>query len=224
MRFLRKNLSRSPLDEFSPIALILEKYKNVLRNCQVLIDIGVSDGRFIQAVENYLPKQVRKIGIDPIADYVNRIEFERVEAVIGSRCTTLEFGISEDLFTSSKLYPGVRTVRVKQFRLECLLESLNVAVGNDIFLKIDAQGADVECFESAGKYLPYIQLAILEVQLKPFAHGMTYFSDSILKISQLGFEVVELTNPINRALDQTLGQIDLVVFPKQKLVKESNEW
>ncbi len=224
MKFLRKNSYASQLGEFSPIAEILEKYKKILLNCEVLVDIGVSDGRFIQGVENSLPKQIRKIGIDPVSDYAKRIEFERVEAVIGSVCTNLEFSISKDLFTSSKLYPGVRTVTVKQFRLECLLESLNVALGKSILLKIDTQGADIECLESAGRYLPYIQLAILEVQLKPFAKGMTYFSESIMKISQLGFEVVEFMNPINRALDQTLGQIDLIIFPKQKLFLESNEW
>ncbi len=224
MKFLRKKSHVTQLNEFYPIGVILDKYEKTLLNCEVLIDIGVSDGRFIQSIENSLPGLIRKIGIDPISDYVDRAKFERVEAVIGSVCTNLEFGISEDLFTSSKLYPGVRTVTVKQFRLECLLESLNVTLGKRIFLKIDTQGADVECLESAGRYLPYIQLAILEVQLKPFANGMTYFSDSIMKISQLGFEVVEFTNPINRALDQTLGQIDLVVLPMQKLAKESNEW
>jgi hypothetical protein len=147
-----------------------------------------------------------------------------VNALVGSYCTELDFSVSEDLFTSSKLYPGIRNIRSKQVRMNCLLKSLDVDIDDKIFAKIDTQGADLECLESFGDYLSAINIAIVEVQMKPFSNGMNFFSESIDKVSKLGFEVCEFLNPLYRDFDGTLGQIDLLLVPKNSTIMRELTW
>ena len=193
----------------------LSLYSQVsLSSTTVLIDIGVSDGRFISSSEHLFPNVHTVIGIDPIASYKRSSNFEYVQAIIGSSCTQVNFNIASDLFTSSKLYEGERSEKVSQYRLDCLLNDWGISNRERIFLKIDSQGMDVECLESAGDYLKSIDLVLLELQMKPFAPGMKYFSESIERLSQLGYEPCEFLDQVDRKLDGTLGQIDLLVARK----------
>jgi hypothetical protein len=222
MRFSKKNEMKSI--EFSNTISKLKDYQELLSNVNVLVDIGVSDGRFIDQTKPLFPSVERVIGIDPIEEYQRVCDFEYVEALIGEKCKEVEFSISADLFTSSKLYPGVRSKSLNQRRMDCLLDSLEIDNELVLFVKIDTQGSDLECLSSFGRYLEAISLVIVEVQMKPFAIGMDYFSESISKISALGFEVCEFLNPINRARDSTLGQIDLLLAPRDSRIMRDLKW
>lgn len=216
---------QSQIHEFQPTLTRLSVYEEkILKNVDLLIDVGCSDGRFIKSSQKILPKDVRKIGIDPISEYDQVGEFEFINALIGSECTEIDFSISNDLFTSSKLYPGVRNIKSNQIRMECLLKSLGVQLGQIIFAKIDTQGADLECLESFGEYLSAVHIAIVEIQMKPYSNGMNFFTESIYKISELGFEVCEFLNPIYRNFDGTLGQIDLLLVPKNSDLMKELKW
>lgn len=223
MIWRRKN--RLHAVEFDETIRKLGVYAEIaLQEVSVLIDIGVSDGRFVLSSRNLFPRLSRVVGIDPIDEYPRTTEFEYVKGVIGTKCQSIDFSISEDLFTSSKLYQGVRSSEVNQYRMECLLERLGVKSNQCIFVKIDTQGTDIECLSSFGKYLGSISMAILEVQMKPFASGMKYFSESVNEISKLGFEVCDFSNPVNRSFDSTLGQIDLFIAPKGSELVKNIKW
>jgi len=219
------NKNKSKVQEFQSTIDRLSLYEDkILKHIDVLVDIGCSDGRFIKSTKNILSSNIRRIGVDPISDYKRIDDFEFVNAIVGSNCTELDFSVSEDLFTSSKLYPGIRNIRSKQVRMSCLLKSLDVDMGAKIFAKIDTQGADLECLESFGDYLSAINIAIVEVQMKPFSNGMNFFSESIDKVSRLGFEVCEFLNPLYRDFDGTLGQIDLLLVPKNSTIMRELSW
>ena len=219
------NKKQLPVQEFSSTLDRLSFYEDkILKHIDVLIDVGCSDGRFIKSTRNILPENIRRIGIDPIPDYKCVDTFDFVNALVGSHCTELDFSVSEDLFTSSKLYPGVRSIRSKQVRMDCLLKSLDVKMDDKIFAKIDTQGADLECLESFGDYLSAIHIVIVEIQMKPFSDGMNFFTESIDKVSQLGFEVCEFLNPLYRDFDGTLGQVDLLLVPKNSIVLKELSW
>jgi hypothetical protein len=219
------NKKKLPIQEFFSTLDRLSFYQDkILKHIDVLIDVGCSDGRFTKSTRNILPANIRRIGIDPIPDYKSVDTFEFVNALVGSYCTEIDFSVSEDLFTSSKLYPGIRSIRSEQVRMDCLLKSLDVKKDANIFAKIDTQGADLECLESFGDYLSAIQIAIVEIQMKPFTDGMNFFSESIDKVSKLGFEVCEFLNPLYRDFDGTLGQVDLLLVPKNSIVLKELSW
>jgi hypothetical protein len=222
MRFRRSKVPREV--EFDTTFSRLSIYSDaILRNIQVVIDIGVSDGRFISATRELFPL-ARLICKDQIDDYQNITDFEYENGLIGNKCEVSSFSVASDLFTSSQLYPGIRSIQAQQFRMECLLRDMGIAIGSEIFVKIDSQGMDLICLRSFGEYLPYITLAIIEIQMKPYTPGMKYFTDSIAEISELGFEVCEFLNPINRSLDSSLGQIDLLIAPKTSKMMEDIRW
>jgi len=216
---------KTKTEEFSSAVERLNVYsKIVLSEIDTLIDIGVSDGRFIESVKDLFPNLVQIIGIDPISEYSNKAGFQYFEGAIGYECKPIDYHISEDLFTSSKLYEGVRRVTVNQYRLECVLRQLKVETNAKIFLKTDTQGMDIECLLSAGEYLGSIQMALLEIQMRPFVKEMSYFSQSIKTLDENGFEICEFTSPIYRQLDGALGQIDLIVAPKNSKIFWQNSW
>ena len=190
----------------------------------VLIDIGVSDGRFIQASHELFPTISRVIGVDPIDEYSHLTEFEYIKALIGSKCNEVPFSVSEDLFTSSKLYGDERTINAKQMRMDCLLDELNIDKNQSFFVKIDTQGSDLECLQSFGTYIKCIKMALVEIQMRPYSEGMHFFSQSVLEISRMGFEVIEVLNPLFRNFDGSLGQLDLLIVPKSSKILESTKW
>lgn len=221
----RKSKAPTQTFEFEGLTSRLMNYKQyVLNDINVLVDIGCSDGRFIESTRPLFPNLVRTIGVDPIDSYSQRVDYERFIGLIGSECRDITFSVSDDLYTSSKLYPGVREVISTQFRLDCLLEKQEVSDSSKIFLKIDTQGCDLECLESAGGYLSAISIALVEIQLRPFSEGMRYFSQSVEIIRSLGFEVCEIVNPLFRDHDKTLGQVDLLIAPINSEIFLSTKW
>jgi len=224
MKLLRRNKRNSSNSIPSTLDRLALYSKLVLNNTTVLVDIGVSDGRFISASDHLFPNVHTKIGIDPIASYERVTDFCYVQAIVGASCTAVNFNITSDLFTSSKLYSGERSEKVQQFRLDCLLQQSQITNNEKIFLKIDSQGMDIECLESAGNYLNSIDLVLLELQMKPYAAGMNFFSESVQRLNKLGYEPCEFLDPIDRSLDGTLGQIDLLVARKDSIVFSDLRW
>ena len=195
-----------------------------LDSVDTVVDIGVSDGRFLMASKELFPHVKRKIGIDPIDEYKKVVEFEYVQAVVGSSCKEVQFSVAEDLFTSSMLYPGHKAIVVKQFRMDCLFNELGLQQAEKIFVKVDTQGTDLECLKSFGEYNSRIVMAIVEIQMRPYAPGMRYFTESVRELSEMGYEVCEFLSPIYRNHDGTLGQIDLLLVPKNSPVLQSIVW
>jgi hypothetical protein len=224
MKLIRRSKGTPPAGIPSTIDRLGLYSKVDLNSTTVLVDIGVSDGRFISASEHLFPNVHTKIGIDPIAIYERSAKFNYVQAIIGGTCSEVNFNFSSDLFTSSKLYAGVRSEKVQQFRLDCLLQRSKIAYSERIFLKIDSQGMDIECLESGGDYLKSINLVLIELQMKPYTIGMSYFSESVERLSKLGYEACEFLNPVDRSLDGTLGQIDLLVARKDSKVFSDLKW
>lgn len=211
--------------EFSSIdEKLANVYKPIINDISILVDVGVSDGRFIKKSRNLFRNCNRYIGIDPIDLYNKVTDFEFVKGLIGKKCAEVRFNVTSDLFTSSKLYLGEKQITSQQYRLDCLLNLLEISKSENIFLKLDTQGMDVECLESAKEYLTCIKLALIEIQMRPFSEGMLYFSESILRLRRLGFEVCEIFNPINRVFDGSLGQIDLLIAPISSSIFESGKW
>ena len=219
-----KNL-KSQEKEFAATLNRLSIYKQqIFDDISIFVDIGVSDGRFIAASMDLFPNLRRTIGVDPIDQYSKVTEFEYVKGVVGPECTEIQFRVAEDLYTSSRLYGNGDAIFVKQFRMDCLLRELKIESSSQLFVKIDTQGTDLECLASFGLNLESIKMAIVEVQMRPIAEGMHFFTESILEISQLGFEVIEFLNPIYRNHDGSLGQIDLLLVPKTSPILESKVW
>lgn len=224
MRFKFQEKKKTVLEFTSLDSKLKNTYQSVIDEITVIVDVGVSDGRFIANFRNIFPKCKRFIGIDPLDLYDKVTDFEFVKGLIGRECSEVDFNVAADLFTSSKLYLGESRIISQQYRLDCLLEGLSVSKSEKIFLKLDTQGMDIECLESAIGYLDCVTLALIEVQMRPYSEGMLYFSESISRLKELNFEVCEILNPINRSLDDSLGQIDLLIAPKNSSIFESSSW
>lgn len=196
---------------------IYKNYKeSVLDQIEIIVDIGVSDGAFIHQSAKYFNSNVRRIGIDPIIydDFPRWEAIDYHEFAVGSTCGVVDFYESANKVESSKFEIKGKRRRVQQRRMECYLTEQQIPISAKIFVKIDTQGADIECLESFGKYLPFIKGLQIEAWMKPYGGTGKYFADTIRAIDELGFYVAEFLDPLNRAKDSRLGQIDLFCLNK----------
>jgi len=93
--------------------------------------------------------------------------------------------------TGTSFYFGVPIIRLETI-LELLPSELEDGGRPAVeFLKVDAQGADFEVVQSAGKHLRRIGAFIVEVQLEPLYLDAKNESDYIDYFTQRGFELVQ---------------------------------
>jgi hypothetical protein len=226
MKIRKADRQQSPTNnEFKSLNENLSEYLDLLGHTfDVVIDVGCSDMRFLISTSQLFSKNTIFYGFDALDYGYSGKDFIKINSLVGNVCSKVQFNRSVDSFTSSKLYKGIEELMVPQVRLDCFLESEGVPITSNILLKTDTQGMDIECIQSLGKYLGSAKLVICEVQMRPFAEGMKFFNDSVFELSSMGFHVADFINPLPRSLDQTTGQIDLLLLRKEDPIYLENKW
>jgi hypothetical protein len=220
----KKDVSASDKSEYDELVPKFLPFKGTLAASSYLIDIGSSDGRFIDFYRSHFNGNVVAVGIDPLDTYSYVCEYERVTALIGNKCCMASISISDDKFSTSKFYGNGPRFQIEQHTAECVMERLQIPQDIKMFVKIDTQGADLECLESFGRYKANITMVIVEIQILPYSEGMKYFNESVCKIADLGFRVCDFANPVYRNYNGMLGQIDLILIPDTSTLLKDFEW
>jgi hypothetical protein len=205
---------------------IYEPYKKeILSSVTTVIDIGVSDGVFLNRSAKYFPDGIRRIGIDPIvySDYPRWKEVEYYHFAVTNKCGITDFYETEDKVGSS-INNFASNSSVDSKRMECFLTELNLVQNENFFVKLDTQGSEFECLWSFGELLGSVIGIQIEVWLKPFGGVGQYFSTAIAELDRLGFYVCEIFDPVLRPTAKKLGQVDLFCLRKSHVSFLELEW
>lgn len=111
----------------------------------------------------------------------------------------------------SERSPLPRTVEIRELRR---LDSVLPEVAGPAFLKIDAQGYELEVLRGATKILPAVEYIHLEIALIEINEGAPLLADVIAFLDGLGFAACEVLEIHRRPLDKALNQIDFLFCRK----------
>ena len=147
-------------------------------------------------------------------------DWQRLPYALSGQSGQLKFHITEDDNASSLLAPlghtrVVKEITVKAFRLDELWDQQGFTAKN-VFLKIDAEGHDLEVIRGATGVLDRIPLIMAEVASLPRFQGEPPLHELVNFMSQIGYCVCRVEkNSINRAagIDTAFD----VVFMKREL-------
>ena len=202
-----------------------ESYKSsVLEEIDTIVDIGVSNGVFLNSSAQFFKNVKRRIGIDPIP-YLDSKRWDLVEYfdfAVGEKCGQVDFYKAKDSVGSSLNPVEGDRCSVVSHRMDCFIESNDVS-GN-LFVKLDTQGSEIECLNSFGIYLERVSAFQIECSMKSFGGFGLNFADTIRKIDELGFYVSEIFDHLIRPKDGQLGQVDLLCLNKNRIEYQDLDW
>jgi len=108
----------------------------------------------------------------------------------------------------------IKTIRLETKRLDEVIEDIKKAnTFENIFLKLDTQGFDLEVFEGASGCLDLIQGIQTEVSVMPIYKSMPTFEDSLRAFKSKGFEVSGLYSLSESRFPHAI-EFDCIYLPK----------
>jgi FkbM family methyltransferase len=100
-----------------------------------------------------------------------------------------------------------RSVEARQLRR---LDSLLGEIEPPGFLKVDAQGYELQILKGASKILAAFEAVLLEIAVIEVNEGAPLLHEVLAFMKTIGFVTYEITEIHRRPLDQALNQIDIV--------------
>jgi FkbM family methyltransferase len=199
----------------------------IISHIDITVDLGAADGQWSDMFHILFPN-VKIIAVEPIPAFLVKLREKEYlhslfECAINSTTTELNFDVNIDPYSSSLLYGGENTIRIKSRTLESILDELNISDEN-VFIKSDLQGFDLKAIQSGGKYIKNVLAVQMECQMYPYAIGMNYLDDQILEMGKLGFRVIDVFNLMDRPSDGLLGQVDLLFLKKDSDFFKDIKW
>ncbi len=218
---------------------------NSLPDCSLnLIDVGCYVGQFTLDFCARSTKPVWKIGIDPCKlDHVTKLDCF-IEAAIKNNCLPetkfyeyidgtcnsllpMTRNLTHDpaerprkWFADHEIEIVVNTRRVNTYTLSHIIDYLGL-LGPLHFLKIDAQGCDLDVFQSLGDYIPqcmFVQMETVTSHSRDITlyEGQSIFEDERPIMESLGFRVFDIHDYGAEGSSQEAD----VVYANNKLVPQ----
>lgn len=187
--------------EATRLVAILDKER-----IDTVIDVGANTGQTADLLRRF-GYQGKIISIEPLKDCHEEITKKSAgdpgwiiapRCAVGDRESMIEILVSEGSSLSSianptaamsEALPKVRAVAREQVpihRLDRLLKDEIKTVGN-IFLKVDAQGHDMQVLRGAEGVMKHITGVKIEMSLFPLYEGETLYLDILKYLDQKGF-------------------------------------
>ncbi len=212
----------------------------------IIIDIGANFGLFTfdAAKKN---TNIKFIAIEPIKeciDHLKKTSFDNVEIIekcisningyldLNVNSTGNDLGLTSLLELNDKLKENnywksrkdvietnIKKTQVETITLEKLLE--NEEFSEIAFIKIDAQGFDLVCLESAGKFLNKIQAGVLEASATKNTRlykNQPVLFDVIGKLEELNFQVdsIKPNDPASNEFNVYFSRKDINLYSHLK--------
>ena len=199
------------------------------RGVSVVLDVGANEGQYGSALiaAGY---RGRIISFEPLAKAHASLcrtatphqawsPYRR--CALGSEVGELEINVSDNLVSSSflRVMPEhvqaaptsrvVRSERVERVRLDDIFEGFS---GEQVFLKIDTQGYEMEVLRGAEKALGSIRGVQVELSLTGLYEGQPRYSEVLAYLEGIGFEVWELCPGFRNRETGRLLQCDVLMF------------
>ena len=100
--------------------------------------------------------------------------------------------------------------RNRETRILRTMDALGLAIEPPVFLKIDAQGYELEILKGATKIIPAAEAILLEIATLEINEGAPLLYDALSFMKAVGFVAHDLLEIHRRPLDGALSQIDLL--------------
>ena len=92
------------------------------------------------------------------------------------------------------------------------------------YIKLDLQGAELQCLEGATQCLKRAQAVQLEVSFLPFQQGMPLAADTLAFMKSKGFVCYDILALCPRPLDGSLAQGDFLFVREDSPLRSDSRW
>jgi FkbM family methyltransferase len=188
-----------------------------------VIDVGASNGQWSAVCEKHFPAchyllvEAHEPHLEALEAYCSaRLKAQYLLAVAGDECGEVGFYFDDrDLFagTASKtqiLGMGGHKV-IRQVRIDD--EIGRRALPGPYMIKLDTHGYEVPILLGAKETLRKSNLVIIETYNFRIRQGILLFHEMVAYMRELGFGVIDMSEPLWREFDRAFWQIDLFFVP-----------
>lgn len=190
-------------------------------NPELVIDVGAARGEWSLETYEIFPN-AHYFLVDPLPQNLDKLQalkdensFNFWSGALGSSSQTLDINVHEDQssFLDSEYVPEER-LQVKVTSLTRLLKDNYPEVKNNILLKIDVQGYELEVLRGAEEKLEAIEVVLIEVSFKRIYEGTPLAAEVIGYMNSKGYRIYDICTYAQRPSDNELAQAD-ILFVKQ---------
>jgi FkbM family methyltransferase len=180
-----------------------------------IIDVGAYQGGWSEMVRSIWPSSAI-IMVEPNAArepnvrmVAQRISARLIENLLGAEDgREVDFNVmASGSSVMSERSPLVRTIEKRKLGT---LDSVVGPLEAPIFLKIDAQGYELEILKGAKLLLKDVSAVLLEVSIIEINEGAPLLHDVILFMKNANFLAYDILEIHRRPLDRALNQIDII--------------
>ena len=224
-------LSRPP-GQFDITALKLRKARDRGLKVATAVDGGAAEGLWTRQLKTIWP-DAGVLCVEPREDTqpaLRQLAREMpgvtvAQTLLGDREGEVEFYVHRD---QSSMLPDAQGREWGEKRrapittLDALLAKLNLP--DPDLLKLDLQGAELDCLRGASRCLAAAEAVLLEVSLIELQKGMPLMADVIPFMAQRGFRVYDILSLWHRPLDGALAQGDFLFAAERSGLLADTRW
>ena len=190
-----------------------------------VLDVGAALGDWSRECAMTFP-DARYLLVEPLDEFSAALarltasfsSAEHVRAAAAATDGDVTFNVHADLVGSSvyREAEGAAVDGVPRTVPAVTLDTLagERAAAGPYLLKVDVQGAELDVLRGAGRVLAESQAVILEVSFIEFFDGGSLAHEVISEMADRGFVIYDVLDLLDRPLDGTLAQANLVFVPK----------
>lgn len=197
---------------------------------QTVIDVGAGYGT--TPLLEVFP-EAHYLWLEPLQEFESKLEQLRpkykgdiIIAAAGSQAGKTSIAVEEGLLGSSMQddgsYGNKPTREIDVITLNSLKDKMDLT--QDIFLKVDVQGGELDVIAGADEILSSIDAILLEVSFFRFFKDIPIFDEVISDMKERGFTVYDILAGNTRPRDHALGQKDLLFVKTEGRFRSSQSW
>ena len=208
----------------------LYRLKNLGINPELVVDAGAYHGLWTKAYSTFFP-DAKWLLVEPQKQFntiiKNNLNSLSIEFVLSNYLlyhtddVELDFFVvkSTDIKTGSSIYKENRpqgdldlaSTKVKAKTLDFLCEEHQL-LNKKTFLKLDLQGAEMDCLKGSSRLLESTIAILLETNILDYNIGSPIYNDVDNYLHSLGFRLFDIAE-IHRLQDGRLNQLDFIYLP-----------
>lgn len=214
---------------------ILRHLKKLGLNPATVIDVGAAFGDWTRLAHHVFP-QARYILIEPLHEYEKSLD-ELQRGIPNSKIffkaagkdsgAKIILNVHKDLVGSS-LFEEVEdaeTLVSEKRKVSCVaLDDFADQSSAPLFIKIDAQGAELDVLNGARKIMQQAEVIILEASFFSALKNAPVFADVISFMKENDFVIYDIAGFNYRPLDGALAQIDAVFVKENSKLRENHAY
>ena len=192
------------------------------------IDVGSSDGRWSELVMPYYPDadyiliEANPHHADALKDFCEKHPNVSYKTAAASNAPgQVSFDVSNPFGGKAAPESSTNAITVDAIPLDTLTQHADIRK-RPFAIKLDTHGHEVPILEGAQETLKESSLVVLETYNFRKGKNALIFDEMVAYMRELGFGVVDISDPMWRNDDRCLWQMDLYFEPLTSAARQSN--